>query len=198
MTNYYQVQRSTSEIKTVNNKGYFAVLPFYLPKHGEINAFEFAGFKYKTGTEEPDPANRTTPKGFRAYLFSCIAACQEYVSDKYNQTISASFLKRIFRGEPIEYTQPKNYSGNPGEYIIVGGPSIRDNETEWGGNGIEYPATNCIHITYAHGDRPFYSEDGERFWTVEDGCYYLAIVEWDKNNDPTSELDAVTGILYYR
>lgn len=196
MTNYYQVQRSTSEINAVDNKGYFAILPFYLPKHGEINAFEFAGFKYKSGTTEPDPENRTVPKGFKAYLFSCIAACQEYVSDKYGQVISAPFLTRKFRGETIEYKEPNNYSGNPGEYIVVGGPSIRDNEEEWGANGIEYPATNCIHITYAHGDRPFYSEDGERFWTVEDGCYYLAIVEWDE--DPTTDLDAVTGILYYR
>ena len=199
MTTYYQVQRSTSKINEVANKGYFAILPFYLPKHGEINAFEFSGVKYKSKQDEDDPdeidtENRITPTGFKAYLFSCIAACQEYVNDKYGQNISAPFLSRKFRGDTIKYAAPENYSGNPGEYIVVGGPSIRDNEEEWGNNGIQYPATNCIHITYAHGDRPFYSEDGERFWTVEDGCYYLAIVEWDSK----PEIDAVTGILYYR
>lgn len=196
MTNYYQVQRSTSEIQDDG----FAVLPFYLPKHGEINAFEFAGFKYKESEDdakEVDTESPTVPKGFRAYLFSCIKACQDYVAQKYTKTIDSPFLIRTFRGETLKYKDfvPANYSGNPGEYVVVGGPSIRDNEPEWGKDGIQYPATNCIHITYAHGDRPFYSEDGERFWTTEDGCYYLAVVEWDEK---PADMDAVTGILYYR
>lgn len=184
MANYYQVQRGTATEENgrffqANNK-YVAVIPFYLPKHGGINAWEFSGTKMDEGEEVG-----AHPKNFRAFLFSCTQAFMDYMAKEFNKRLNSKIIKRTIQGEEEDYIPPENYTGNPGDYIIIGGASQRDSE--------DYPVPNHVTISYAHGDRPYYNEDGERFWSHEDMTVYFAVIVFDSNPN----LKKLVSTLYY-
>lgn len=181
MANYYQVQRATA---TLENGRYFqagskyiAVIPFYMPKHGGINAWEFTGTKEVTDSDTGEKSEVwEMPKGFKAYLFSCAQAFMDFMETKFSKRLQSTILTRNNRGIKESYQAPENYTGNPGDYIIIGGSSQRDAEYD-----ADFPVPNHVTISYAHGDRPYYSEDGERFWSNEDMVHYFSVVIFDEN-----------------
>lgn len=185
-TYYYQVQRGIAStengrLQSVTNTNgdskQIAVIPFLLPKLGGINAWEFSAV---------DSSDKGfTPTGFRAFLFSCAQAFLDYVKQEYGETITSPVLEQPYRHEVKKYAPPPSYTGNPGDYIIIGGSSIRDSET--------YPNHNNITISYSHGDRPYYNDDAERFWALDDRAYYFAVVELD----PSQNTKKLVSTLYY-
>lgn len=200
MANYYQVQRNTATkenhtLMTVGGKC-VAVIQFYMPKHGGINAWEFTGTKEvavesgegATSEESSTKEVAAMPINFKAYMFSCAQAFIDFMKTKFNKVIDTPLATRTIRGVSEAYWAPDSYTGNPFDYIIIGGPSQRDSEYD-----ADFPVPNHVTISYAHGDRPYYNEDGERFWDHDDLVPYFSVIVFD--NDP--KLKKLVSTIYY-